>query len=97
MRFSLKWTSVENWLSVIGATFVGGATGYVEANLSAGLSGATPWKQIVIGAGVMGVIALIHLAQIPKLSSSSSAADDTIPPTDNDAPPAPPTAPAVAS
>jgi hypothetical protein len=91
MKFSLKWTSIENWLSVIGATFVGGATGYVEANLQAGLSGATPWKQIAIGAGVMGVVAVVHLAQIPKSSPSSSAADDTIPPT------APPTAPATAS
>ncbi len=75
MRLSLSWTSRRNWMSVAGALFIGGATGYVQTNLTAGLSGAMPWKQIIIGAAVMGGLSIFHLAQVPESTPSSNEKD----------------------
>ena len=62
---TLSWVTLRNWLSVGGSVFAGGAIGYLQANLSAGFTGALPWKQIAIGAGMAGLVAVVHLAQIP--------------------------------
>jgi len=66
----LSWTTLENWLSLAGATFLGGAVGYLQADLTPGAlaSGAIPWKQVIIGAILTGAVAVAHLAQVPQSS-----------------------------
>lgn len=62
---NLSWIGLRNWLSVAGATFAGGAAGYLQANMTAGFTGALPWKQIGLGAAMAGLVAIAHLAQVP--------------------------------
>lgn len=63
---NLSWATAKNWLSVAASAFVGGAAGYLQANMTEGFTGAMPWRSIEIGAAVAGIIAVAHLAQVPK-------------------------------
>ncbi len=69
----LSWTTLENWLSVAGMTALGGAVGYLQANMTAGLTGQVPWKQIAVGALLAGTAAVVHLAQVPPQSQEKKS------------------------
>ena len=72
MKFSVSWAKLENWLSVAGSAFVGAGIGYVQADLTQAITGAMPWKQIVIGAVAAGAIAVAHLAQVPGAPTTTT-------------------------
>ena len=54
----------KHWLSVGGATFCGGAVGYMQTHLSTGIpTGEQQVRAFAIGAALAGAIALSHLFQ----------------------------------